>query len=423
MLSRLEDESSGEIKTVQRLTGEIGLNEEKVVHIVPRLDGVVREVFKDLGDQVKEGELLAILESRELADVKIGYLAALKQSKLALQDLERETLVYENTQKMLKLLEQRSDLEEIYHHLNNLVIGESRKLLIPAYSKLQLTGSVYQREKQLHEKGISSKSEYLLALEDYKSSEAKYVALREKIAYDGDWKIRQKQKTVEIEQLNLQTAIQKLLALGLSAAQIEHLRTQKNPIFTQYELRSSLSGLIIKRHLTTGEAIKKDDDVFVLADFSDVWVNIAIPANNLKAVKLGQQVKIKHKPMAIEETGRLTYLSSIIDEKNRTVTGRVVIPNPKKLWRPGTFVSVELVLEERAVPLAIKTEAVQNLRDWSVVFVKYGNILEGRPLELGVSDGIWVEVLSGLSAGESYVVKNSFAVKAEIEKSGATHSH
>ena len=80
-------------------------------------------------------------------------------------------------------------------------------------------------------------------------------------------------------------------------------------------------------------------------------------------------------------------------------------------------------MEERVVPLAIKAEAVQNLRDWSVVFVKYGNILEGRPLKLGLSDGIWVEVLSGLSAGESYVVKNSFAVKAEIEKSGATHSH
>ena len=286
-----------------------------------------------------------------------------------------------------------------------------------------MTGSVYQREKQLHEKGISSKSEYLLALEDYKSSEAKYVALREKIAYDGDWAIRQKQRTAEMEQLNLQTSIQKLLALGLSAAQIERLRIQKNPIFTQYELRSSLSGLIIKRHLTTGEAIKKDDDVFVLADFSDVWVNIAIPANNLKAVKLGQKVKVKNEPMEIEETGRLTYLSSIIDEKNRTITGRVVIPNPKKLWHPGTFVSVELVLEERAVPLAIKAEAIQNLRDWSVVFVKYGNLLEGRPLELGVSDGIWVEVLSGLSAGENYVVRNSFVVKAEIEKSGATHSH
>jgi cobalt-zinc-cadmium efflux system membrane fusion protein len=286
-----------------------------------------------------------------------------------------------------------------------------------------LADSVYQREKQLHGKGISSKSEYLLALDDYKSSKAKYLALREEISYNGDWTIQQKQRTAEMNQLNLQTAIQKLQALGLSTTQIELLETQENPIFTQYELRATLSGLVIKRHLTTGEAIKKDDNIFVLADFSDVWVNIAIPVNNIKAVELGQKVRVINESMGIEERGRLTYLSSIIDETNRTVTGRVVIQNQKNLWRPGTFVEVELIVEERPVPISIKAEAIQNLRDWSVVFVKYGDYFEGRPVELGVSDGIWVEVLDGLSVGEEYAVKNSFTVKAEIEKSGATHSH
>ena len=411
------------IKIVQPLTGEVSLNEEKVVHIVPRLDGVVKKVIKDLGDQVENGELLAILESRELADVKISYLSNLKKLTLSLKDLEREKLIYKNTLTMLRLLEQHSNLEETERHLNNLVIGESRKLIIPAYSKFKLADSVYQREKQLHEKGISSKSEYLLALEDYKSAEAEYLALREKISYDGDWTIRQKQRTAEMDQLELQTANQKLQILGLSTAQIQLLESQENPIFTQYELRSTLSGLVIKRHITTGEAIKKDDNIFVLADLSDVWINVAIPANNIKAVKLGQKIRVVNKPMEIEETGRLTYLSSIIDEKNRTVTGRVVIPNPKNLWRPGTFVDVELIIEERSLSIAIKPEAIQSLRDLPVVFVKQGSYFEGRPIELGVSDANWIEVLSGLSAGEEYAVKNSFTIKAEIEKSGATHSH
>ena len=119
----------------------------------------------------------------------------------------------------------------------------------------------------------------------------------------------------------------------------------------------------------------------------------------------------------------MTYLSSIIDEKNRTVTGRVVIPNRKNLWRPGTFVDVELIVEERPVSIAIKPEAIQSLRDWLVVFVKQGNQFEGRPIELGISNANWVEVLNGLSAGEESAVRNSFTIKAEIEKSGATHSH
>jgi len=413
----------GKIKSVLRFTGEIGLNEERVVHIVPRLDGVVREVFKDLGDHVKKGELLAILESRELADAKINYLAAVKQSKLAKKDMEREALVFKTTGTMLKLLEQQPDLEKVYRSLKNLVIGENRELLIPAYAKLHLTESVYKREKRLREKGISSESEYMLALEDHKSAEAKYVALREKIAYDGDWTMRQKQRTSEMEQLNLQMAIQKLLALGLPIMKIERLDKGEDPLLTHYELRSSLSGTVIKKHLTTGEALKKDDNIFILADLSDVWVNIAIPAKNLKAVKLGQKVKVKNDQMETEAMGRLIYLSSIIDETTRSVTGRVVIPNNNKLWRPGTFVTVELILKERAVPVAVRADAIQSLRDWSVVFVNYGNFFEGRPLELGANDENWVEVLDGLSAGENYVVENSYAVKAEIEKSGAAHSH
>ena len=419
----IQTAGSAKLKTLLNLSGEIGLNEEKVVHIVPRLDGVVKKVFKDLGDRVRVGDVLAIIESRELADAKINYLAATKQANLAKLDLERQTLILKNTNQMLDLLQKKLDLEEVYRELKDLQIGRSRELLIPAYAKLSLAKSVYLREKKLFEKGISSESEYLLAEENYKSGEAKYIALREKIAYDGQWAVRQKKRTDEMETLKLQMARQKLFVLGLTNQEVGTLSNQKEHSFIQYELRSPLGGVIIQKHLTTGEAVKNDDDVFLLADFSEVWANIAIPAKDLKYVKLGQNVVVKDENLGIEAKGNLTYLDSIIDEKNRTVTGRVVIPNPKGHWRPGTFVTLKLVLEERTVPLAVPTKAIQTIRDWSVVFVKYGNFFEARPLELGENDGNWVEVLQGLSVGEHYVAQNSFVVKAEIEKSSAVHEH
>jgi len=411
------------LNSILKLTGEIGLNEEKVVHIVPRLDGVVKKVFRDLGDRVTKGEILAILESRELADAKITYLAAVKNFNLAKIDLERETLLVKNTSLMLDLLEQELDLEKVYRDLKDVQIGKSRELIIPAYVKLKLAKSVYLREKKLFAKGISSESEYLLAEENYKSAEARYIALREKIAYDGPWTVRQKKRTMEMEQFSLQTARQKLFALGLTRRQVNALTNQKEHAFTRHELRSPLEGMIIKKHLTTGEAVKKDDDVFLLADFSDVWVNITIPAKDLKNVRLGQKVLVRDDNLEIETQGKLTYLDSIIDEKTRAVMGRVVIPNPQMRWRPGSFVTVELIIEARTVPLAVSTEAIQTIRDWSVVFVKYGNLFEARPLELGENDGKWVEVLDGLSKGEQYVAHNSFVVKAEIEKSSAVHDH
>jgi len=409
--------------SILRLSGEIGLDEEKVVHIVPRLDGVVIKVFKDLGDRVTEGEIIAILESRELADAKITYLGAVKNFNLAKIDLERETLLVENTSLMLDLLKQELNLEKVYRDLEDVPIGESRELIIPAYAKLKLAKSVYLREKKLFKKGISSESEYLLAEENYKSTEAKYIALREKIAYDGPWAVLQKKRTMEMEQFSLQTARQKLFALGLTRGEVNSLTSQKEHAFTRHELRSPLEGMIIKKHLTTGEAVKKDDDVFLLADFSDVWVNITNPAKDLKNVRLGQKVLVRDDNLEIETQGELTYLDSIIDEKTRTVMGRVVIPNPQMLWRPGSFVTVKIIIEARTVPLAVSTEAIQTIRDWSVVFVKYGSFFEARPLELGENDGTWVEVLNGLSQGEQYVAHNSFVVKAEIEKSSAVHDH
>lgn len=411
------------LKSLLKLSGEIGLNEEKVVHIVPRLDGVVKKVFKDLGDRVVPGDVLAIFESRELADAKINYLSVAKQTELAKSDLERQTLLYKNTTQMLELLQKKLTLEEVYLEMKDLQLGESRELLISAYAKLSLSKSVYLREKSLFEKGISSESEYLQAAEGYQSGEAKYIALREKIAYDGQWAVLQKKRNYETEDLNLQTARQKLFALGLTGEEVSTLPSQDEHAFSKYELRSPLAGMIILKHLTTGEAVKSDDDIFLLADLSEVWANIAIPAKDLKHVKLGQTVTVKEENLGIKTKGKLTYLDSIIDEKSRTVTGRVVIANPKFQWRPGTFVTLELALDERTVPLAVPTKAIQTIRDWSVVFVKYGNFFEARPLELGKNDGNWVEVLQGLSAGEQYVAQNSFVVKAEIEKSSAVHDH
>ncbi|MDE1044592.1 MAG: hypothetical protein OSA05_04905, partial [Nitrospinaceae bacterium] len=106
-----------------------------------------------------------------------------------------------------------------------------------------------------------------------------------------------------------------------------------------------------------------------------------------------------------------------------TVTGRIVIPNNKGDFRPGGYVTVELIIAERNVLVVVEPDAIQSFRDWSVVFVKYGSQLEARPVELGENDGNRVEILQGLKDGEEYVAVNSYAVKAEIEKSGATHSH
>ena len=85
--------------------------------------------------------------------------------------------------------------------------------------------------------------------------------------------------------------------------------------------------------------------------------------------------------------------------------------------------SVGITQDEFSVPIAVPLDAVQTLKDESVVFVREGVTIESRPVKLGRSDGEKVEILGGLNPGEMYVIENSFLVKADIEKAGAAHEH
>jgi len=80
---------SGQLQRYLTLTGEIALNQDNLVHLVPRVEGIVLKVHKKLGERVKKGELMAVLESREVADAKAEYLASKEQLALAQDNYDR----------------------------------------------------------------------------------------------------------------------------------------------------------------------------------------------------------------------------------------------------------------------------------------------------------------------------------------------
>jgi cobalt-zinc-cadmium efflux system membrane fusion protein len=121
--------------------------------------------------------------------------------------------------------------------------------------------------------------------------------------------------------------------------------------------------------------------------------------------------------------GKITYLSSLADGDTQTRLARAEVANPSHTFIPELFVEAKVILDERHVPVAIKTEALQRFRDWNVVFKKVGQIFEIAILELGERDGDWIEIKEGLSPGTEYVTENSFVVKADVMKSGAAHDH
>jgi membrane fusion protein, heavy metal efflux system len=327
-----------EMVTTLELPGVVETDKTRLAHVVPRLQGVVSAVRKQEGDRVRPGELLAVVNSRELADVKGAYLAATQHVEFA-----RVTLT---------------------------------------------------REETLWKKKISAEREYLDA----------------KRAFD-EAKLAQK------------LAAQKLVVLGVRSADLPSLASAPAETMARYEIRSPLDGIVLERDITVGEAVTAEQKIFTVADLSTIWVDISVYAKDLGAVHEGQQAVVVSTDLQTEVPGRISYVGPLVGQETRTATARIVLPNPGTRWRPGLFVTVRLVRERTTVALAVAADAIQTFRDWQVVFVKYGDWFEARPVELGRSDGQWVEVLRGLTPGEQYATANSFAVKAEIGKLGAAHDH
>lgn len=212
-----------------------------------------------------------------------------------------------------------------------------------------------------------------------------------------------------------QSAQQKLASLGDSMGAGGNL--------TRYEIRSPIDGTVTEKRIAIGESLKEDTNIFIVADLSSVWAEVTVYAKDLNAVKVGQKATVKATAFEADATGTLSYVGALVGEQTRAAKARVVLPNPKGLWRPGLPVNIELAAAEIDVPVAVLTEAIQSINEQPTVFGRYGDSFEARPLELGRSDGKFTEVVKGLNAGERYVAKNSFLIKADLGKSGAGHDH
>lgn len=198
---------------------------------------------------------------------------------------------------------------------------------------------------------------------------------------------------------------------------------QSNESLQAYELRAQLAGTVIKKHVSPGEFVGEGEDVYVVADLSTVWVDLNVYRQDFARIKVGQRVVLDIGEGLPKAESKIAYLSPFGASNTQTMLARVELPNPTGDWRPGLFATAEVIVEEATVPVAVKASALQTFRDWNVVFIRVENLFEVRPAELGRRDGEWVEVLSGIAAGQRYAAENSFILKAELGKAGATHDH
>ncbi len=191
---------------------------------------------------------------------------------------------------------------------------------------------------------------------------------------------------------------------------------ESNESLQPYEVKSEIDGTIIKKDIALGEFVDTSKTIFIVADLRTVWVDFGVYRGEADGLRVGQKVLIQPGESADKIESTISYISPFGTENTQTTLARAVVPNANGQLRPGLFVDGQAVLAEVPVPVAVKANALQTVEDRPVVFVETGKGFEVREVATGDHDDQFVEIKSGVAAGEKYAAENSFLIKSELAR-------
>ncbi len=440
----------GIVRSEIRAPGEIKINSDRVAHVVPRAAGIVREVTKSLGDRVQAGEMLAWIESDELAEAKLNFYAKETEVGCCEIKLPRAKAIFKNVAKLISLLQQEAAEEDI-HKLAGLEMGAYRGQLLTTYAAYLAARTTHEREADLHAKKISSGRELLDAETALRQMRSKFHATMDTARYETLIAYTEAAQERQVAVFNAVAAEKRLRLKGADDKVVAALRALvpkvaglepclcddpncaedklpsvtdtlgKDGRFAWYALRAPFDGTLIEKHIVMGESIDAASEVFTIADLSSVWVDLAISQDTISSVQEGYTVMIRQ-PDGSESETKIEFVSPIVAPDTRTALARATLANPHGQFRPGTFIDAGIRVPSKEETVVIPKASVQLVNDRPCVFVWGNSDFELREVTTGIADGRQIEILKGLRPGEAVASENAFHLKAEFIKSTAGES-
>ena len=198
---------------------------------------------------------------------------------------------------------------------------------------------------------------------------------------------------------------------------------ESNLSLTTYTVSSPIAGVVLARNAALGTVAGEGTALFEIADLSELWVDLHIFGADAQHIVAGVPVTVTRMSDGATAEAVLERVLPGTATASQSTVARATIVNGDGLWRPGSAVRARITVAQQPAVLVVPLAALQTFRDWDVVFIRIDDTYEARPVELGKRDGQRVEILSGIEPGDAVVVEQSYLVKADIEKSGASHDH
>ncbi len=341
--------------------GEVAYDQTQVASVSSIMPGKVWRVEKALGDHVQKGDILALIEAVEVGKAKTAFLQAVAELELRQKTLQRLKDLGKELAPAATVLEAEVQLKK------------ADTDLLSAQQTLMNLGLPVTAEQWL---GLSAKELY-----------------------------------------------QKIQFFGLPDTVVQGLDPKTTP-GNLLPLRSPLAGEIVERKIVAGEMTDPAKPLFVVANTQSVWLKLAVPAGDAKYLKKGQHVRFKHDSADKEAKGTLTWVSTAVDEKTRTVQARAELPNLDGQLRANTFGTSTIVLRHEAEALIVPRSAVHSDGNCQIVFVQDKNfhknghpkVFHVRTVRTGTVNGDRVEIIAGVLKGEIVVTDGSGALRTQLLK-------
>lgn len=399
--------------------GRVVLHDDQVAHVCPPAEGVVREAPAKLGQPVAAGQVLAVLDSRELGQAKLEAYKAKIALAAEREQIARTRTTMANAAELLALLAADTPPAEVERRTADKPIGEWRQQLLAAVT----------RRNQLKAQAASQRAAAAAVAEatlrksesDAEAAAAAYTALVEELQFQVKQQVRQ----AELKQRDAETAFDvstaKLLLFGLSAADVAKLDPiAEGAAASRLVVRAPFAGTLVEKHAVRSERVGPQTQMFVVADLTKVWVQADAFEADLPLVRgaAGRPVAFRAPGAGVpERAATVTYTGDLIDRSSRTLTVTAEADNGDRLLKPGMFVEVGFDAGDATPVLQVPASAVLRHENKPFLFVQTTpDTFRRVSVTLGRSGGDRVEVTDGLKTGDRVVVRGGFVLKSELLK-------
>lgn len=212
--------------------------------------------------------------------------------------------------------------------------------------------------------------------------------------------------------------------LGQSTSKGQILaRIESSHSLQTYSLVAPIDGVIVEKNANTGD-LAGERALFVVADPTKLHAEFFVYPRDAERIRQGQSVEVRTLSGNVAIKAKVEVILPTTEPNSQTLIAHVALPpSAAKDFRPGMGVEGSFEIASSSVPLAVRTKALQRFRDFTVVYARVADTYEVRMLKLGRRTPEWTEVLGGLEPGTEYVTDGAFLIRADIEKSGASHDH